>query len=647
MSTNKNKLNSNEVELTQDYLKQTVYWIINKFIIDSFHKQYNSSRNDLIGGFLDRWVNKIPEFLIFDKLLENKPYDPVTDFFLYDQETAKNAPDILGLKDNNGVYYPFTKFKNNRWDTPEDMPFVEMKVFRENHKLITIPARQFKPNRYYAIVVSHLSDDYILSLFDSSFFNRKYLDKLSKIDDFIGLDQGNQLLDPKILEKNKLGTYELLGIYKWETIKDHCIKVGLKNKKPEKPIYLKNIEEYVPDNVFKLNSGYYDHFYKIKSIPFFIQLDNDEDEINLVSVNDLSLIVEINGSVKINDIDCHSGYYEIRFKNEFHNAVKYYILESIDEIKNPIINQIAPLFTGLVLHNGESQIMISCDVKYEGESHINFIDSPNNKIDFEINGSSFINDKEFSNGTFRMQIKEDKDNKKINSLVYRVPKSYNVLDKNSNFKVSYPNGKFIFSPMSPEDVFSRININITEDSKLNKLLSQESNKKKSTIFSIDGDAFINGNKICNGFYKILFSERINEEGVKCYEFDSCNKIENPLLNNKQEFIIEDSFYTHHINGRKVVPSFIQTDKKSKISLLKKNNEEAIIHIEEGLVTIDNKTLYETEDKLYKNIWKLTFKDFERDSKVDEYVISKEVLSLAFKSDEKELLKKFDEICDVG
>ena len=645
MVDKKPKLEHNEVELTEDYLKQVVYWIINKFIKDSFHKQHNSSRNDLIGGFMDRWVNKIPEFLIFDKLLENKPYVPVTDYFLYDQETAKNAPDILGLLDDSGIYYPFSKFKNNRWDTPDDMPFVEMKVFRENHKLITIPARQFKPNRFYAIVVSHIRDDYITSIFDNSFFDKKYLNKLSKINEFIELDEGNQLLEPEILNKHKLGTYELLGVYKWDTLKDNCIKVGLKNKKPETPIYLKDIVEYVPENTLKLNSGEYNHFYQIKKIPIFINLLNEGSEINMVNVSDLSLVVEIKGLVKINEYSYSSGYYELIFRNEYHNAIKYYILDSINEIYNPIINQISPLFSGFLLHDGTNQMMISCDIDCDVTSDFNFVDSQKNSLDFEVNGIISIDDKKCSEGIYRIKTKADKENKKINSLSYRLPNSINSGQFNKKFKVNYPGGNFIFIDESSEDVFSKINIEIHDDSKLDKLLSQDSNKKTSTIFSIDGEAVINDMPIKNGFYKILFDER--RQGLKkYYEFNSCTKVDNPILANKNEFKINNSLYVHEVNG-KVVPVYVQLGKKSDIILLKKTNDEVIIQVN-GSATIDSKELSETEDKvLYNNIWKLTFKPFERNSKVEEYVISKELLFSALESDEEELIKKFDEICGVN
>ena len=52
-----------DVELTEDVLLKNLYWTVNKFKVDPDHKQQNSSREDLIGGFFDRWISRIPEYM--------------------------------------------------------------------------------------------------------------------------------------------------------------------------------------------------------------------------------------------------------------------------------------------------------------------------------------------------------------------------------------------------------------------------------------------------------------------------------------------------------------------------------------------------------------------------------------------------------
>ena len=153
-----------DVKLEEDILLKNLYWTVNKFRLDPDHKQQNSSREDLIGGFFDRWISRIPEYLIFDELLPEK-YSPVVDNFIYTDKKSKNAPDIIGLKNKDGTYFPFAKFNNTRWELLPDAPFIEMKVFREDQNLITIPSSQFDLEKYYAIVESYVPEDYLISIF--------------------------------------------------------------------------------------------------------------------------------------------------------------------------------------------------------------------------------------------------------------------------------------------------------------------------------------------------------------------------------------------------------------------------------------------------------------------------------------------------
>ena len=137
-----------KVELTKEFLKRNVYWIICKYELDEFRREQSSSKRALLGGFIDRWMNKSPEFLIFDEILKEKNYSAINDMFLYNKGESKNAPDILGLIDDDGNQYPFAQFKDTRWEVVEGMPFIEMKTFREDQSLVTIPYTQFDDNHY-------------------------------------------------------------------------------------------------------------------------------------------------------------------------------------------------------------------------------------------------------------------------------------------------------------------------------------------------------------------------------------------------------------------------------------------------------------------------------------------------------------------
>ena len=146
------------MKLTQEFLRNAIYWIVCKYMMDDFKREQSSSKRTLLGGFIDLWMNKAPEFLIFVELLKNKDYSIVTDTFFYTKGESKNAPDVLGLVDENNNCYPFAKFNNNKWEVVENTPFIEMKTFRSNQKLVTIPFNQFHEDHYYAIVESHLEE---------------------------------------------------------------------------------------------------------------------------------------------------------------------------------------------------------------------------------------------------------------------------------------------------------------------------------------------------------------------------------------------------------------------------------------------------------------------------------------------------------
>ena len=87
-----------ELPITKDELKEIVYFILMKFRSDSLHLQGTSSKRDLVGGYIERWFNKLAEMKVFDHLLKDKSYDVVCDYFIYANDSDKNAPDILGLK---------------------------------------------------------------------------------------------------------------------------------------------------------------------------------------------------------------------------------------------------------------------------------------------------------------------------------------------------------------------------------------------------------------------------------------------------------------------------------------------------------------------------------------------------------------------
>jgi hypothetical protein len=155
------------IEITRDVLERMVYFVLLKYAGDPLHHQGTSAKRDLIGGYIERWLNRIAETTIFDHLLEDKKYKAVSDFFLYKNDTEKIAPDILGLKLESGKMIPFSKYKNGTWVMVPKMPRIEVKVVRKDQKLVGVRDNQFI-NDFYVFVESDLEPNYLTALFSDN-----------------------------------------------------------------------------------------------------------------------------------------------------------------------------------------------------------------------------------------------------------------------------------------------------------------------------------------------------------------------------------------------------------------------------------------------------------------------------------------------
>lgn len=344
-----------KVDFTKKDLKKITYWIVSKFQVDEYHHNFSGGKRDLIGAFIDRWINRAPEFLIFNKLLEDKNYSVVTDTFLYAQDTNKNSPDVIGLKDKKDNLYKFSVFNDGSWNQVESMPFIEMKTFREDQKIVTIPESQFYDDNYYAIVESHIFDNYLIALFKNSFFDNEYYDLLKMDDSFIENDGNNLLIRPNKLEKlDNLGYFVLLGVFKGFNIKKSAIVVN----KGDKPSYLVKVEEmnklpqkrFLIDEVIYLENGLYKSYNGNFIAPFNVTID-ENSTIRLLAELKSYVFIEVNGSACINNVHVKDGYYKLHLKDFDKRSkdseifvTKQTLLSTCDDETEDLIN----IFDGIV-----------------------------------------------------------------------------------------------------------------------------------------------------------------------------------------------------------------------------------------------------------------------------------------------------------
>ena len=225
-----------KIEITKEELIRTIYFILMKYSSDSLHMQGTSSKRDLVGGFIERWLNKLAETAVFDNLLQDKPYKAIPDYFLYNNESEKNAPDILGIKDNKKTI-PFVQYNNGRWETVGNGPRVEVKALRKDQYLLGIRQPQMIDN-YYVFVESDLSPDYLTMIFEDEVFNEKNAELLKVDPVFIKSDKNSSIISPIKPKKAEIvGSFRLIGTY----TKDQILENTVSCKPKVSPRYVKSV----------------------------------------------------------------------------------------------------------------------------------------------------------------------------------------------------------------------------------------------------------------------------------------------------------------------------------------------------------------------------------------------------------------------
>ena len=200
-------------------------------------------------------------------------------------------------------------------------PFIEMKTFRSDQSLVTIPCTQFSDNHYFVIVESHLEDDYLSSIFDDELFeNEEYYNfVISQTEDELIISNNDGIIKKpdKLTKTHELGYYELIGIYKGINMKQFYQIV----KKGDKPLYYYG--EIDPPSRFqrkrkiippiKLNSGLYYFDNDDKNIPIHINI-SDGAELKIFHKISTALDVEVKGHVEVDGNKLKEGMRRLKFK---------------------------------------------------------------------------------------------------------------------------------------------------------------------------------------------------------------------------------------------------------------------------------------------------------------------------------------------
>ncbi len=201
-----------------------------------------SGKSDYIGGIFDRWINIIPESVIFNKYFLPqiaKNLKVISDYYEYNPKKVGIAPDVLGIN-NKEIATPFVEYIN-RWNAIKNAPQIEVKSFKKAQYMVSL-RNQGYDNKFLVMVEMNLKSDYLLPFFELEIISDEVYKKL-RMNDKVFIKRNNENnLSPvtKIIPPtNELGSLKLITVC---SAKDFMSYSNLCSAK-ESPIYLKNIEE--------------------------------------------------------------------------------------------------------------------------------------------------------------------------------------------------------------------------------------------------------------------------------------------------------------------------------------------------------------------------------------------------------------------
>lgn len=176
-----------------------------------------SSKGDQMGGIFDRWINTVPESIVFNKIIlpeidNTQSVEIIPDFYIYDPRIAGIASDIIGIRIKEKAI-PFVIF-NEKWKAVDNMPQIEIKTFKKNQKMISLRNQEYD-TKYLIMTESEFIIDYLLPFFDQNVFSEAvYRDLIMDDSTFIVSNTNNNLhgIDTINLSNQTLGTVTLLKI---------------------------------------------------------------------------------------------------------------------------------------------------------------------------------------------------------------------------------------------------------------------------------------------------------------------------------------------------------------------------------------------------------------------------------------------------
>lgn len=336
-------------------------------------------KSDFIGGIFDRWINIIPESLIFNKNIlpkaikeakTNKSVRVYSDFFKYDPKIVGIAPDVFGLLINNKII-PFIKYddtqeKKDYWVAQEGCPQIEVKSFKGKQYMVSLRDQHYG-EKFLVLVSMDLSTDYLLPFFDSSFITNQDIEKLKMPDEFI-ISNEKELLNQteKVnFNKGKLGTLELLKVTTAQRFKDVALKLdggGIPRffkDVVERKTYIKQerfkiqetLDKYCDlknSGLYRFNSKWYELFNTNKEKTLDLDIENVKSIQIINKTNDAITVLVLDNAV-VNGYKLSKGkQYNINFGTFGSVAGEEYfinksVLNKLPDEENKLVNVLSTI----------------------------------------------------------------------------------------------------------------------------------------------------------------------------------------------------------------------------------------------------------------------------------------------------------------
>lgn len=243
-----------EVKININDIKKAVYFIANLTQMQGDRPMQGalSSKADYMGGIFDRWINIIPESVLFNKVVlpevfKGEKVEVITDYYDYNPRFAGIAPDVIGIRYKDKAI-PFVKF-DNKWCIVPNTPQIEVKTFKKNQYMVSL-RNQGYDNKYLVMAETDFRVDYLVPILQESLFSKDvFLDLHMDDKIFIVSNEDGIIAQPHEIELSdtSLGTVKLLVI----TSAKEFMNKAIKCESRESIEYIKSCIEYVGNRIPK------------------------------------------------------------------------------------------------------------------------------------------------------------------------------------------------------------------------------------------------------------------------------------------------------------------------------------------------------------------------------------------------------------